>query len=249
MTMDLKNKVALVTGGASGIGRTISLELAKKGAIVFVNYNKSQDKAKSLIEEIESFGGKAYHFQADVSKYEDAKNLIDFIVSKENTLNIVVNNAGITDDALILRMTEEQFDHVIETNLKGVWNICKHSAKVLLKSGYGRLINISSVSGVMGNAGQSNYSSAKAGVIGMTKALAREFASRGVTVNAIAPGFIETEMTKKLSEEMIKTWADQIPLKRFGRPEDVAHAVLFLASEEASYITGHTLEVDGGLVM
>ena len=249
MTMDLKNKVALVTGGASGIGRTISLELAKKGAIVFVNYNKSQDKAKSLIEEIESFGGKAYHFQADVSKYEDAKNLIDFIVSKENTLNIVVNNAGITDDALILRMTEEQFDHVIETNLKGVWNISKHSAKVLLKSGYGRLINISSVSGVMGNAGQSNYSSAKAGVIGMTKALAREFASRGVTVNAIAPGFIETEMTKKLSEEMIKTWADQIPLKRFGRPEDVAHAVLFLASEEASYITGHTLEVDGGLVM
>ena len=247
--MDLKNKVALVTGGASGIGRTISLELAKKGAIVFVNYNKSQDKAKSLIEEIESFGGKAYHFQADVSKYEDAKNLIDFIVSKENTLNIVVNNAGITDDALILRMTEEQFDHVIETNLKGVWNISKHSAKVLLKSGYGRLINISSVSGVMGNAGQSNYSSAKAGVIGMTKALAREFASRGVTVNAIAPGFIETEMTKKLSEEMIKTWADQIPLKRFGRPEDVAHAVLFLASEEASYITGHTLEVDGGLVM
>ena len=146
-------------------------------------------------------------------------------------------------------MTEEQFDHVIETNLKGVWNICKHSAKVLLKSGYGRLINISSVSGVMGNAGQSNYSSAKAGVIGMTKALAREFASRGVTVNAIAPGFIETEMTKKLSEEMIKTWADQIPLKRFGRPEDVSHAVLFLASEEASYITGHTLEVDGGLVM
>lgn len=247
--MDLKNKVALVTGGASGIGRTISLELAKKGAIVFVNYNKSQDKAKSLVDEIESFGGRAYHFQADVSNYDDAKNLIDFIVSKETTLNIVVNNAGITDDALILRMTEDQFDHVIETNLKGVWNICKHSAKVLLKSGYGRLINISSVSGVMGNAGQSNYSSAKAGIIGMTKALAREFASRGVTVNAIAPGFIETEMTKKLSEEMIKTWADQIPLKRFGNPKDVAHAVLFLASEEASYITGHTLEVDGGLVM
>ena len=247
--MDLKNKVALVTGGASGIGKTISLELAKKGAIVFINYNKSQDKALALIQEIESFGGKAYVFQADISKYGDAKNLIDFIVSTSNTLNIVVNNAGITDDALLLRMTEEQFDRVIETNLKGVWNICKHSAKVLLKSGYGRLINISSVSGVMGNAGQSNYSSAKAGVIGMTKALAREFASRGVTVNAIAPGFIETDMTKKLSEEVIKAWSDQIPLKRFGRPEDVAHAVLFLASEQASYITGHTLEVDGGLVM
>lgn len=247
--MDLKNKVALVTGGASGIGKTISLELAKKGAIVFINYNKSQDKALALIEEIESFGGKAYAFQADISQFEDAKKLIDYIIQTSQTLNIVVNNAGITDDALLLRMTEEQFDHVIDTNLKGVWNICKHSAKVLLKSGYGRLINISSVSGVMGNAGQSNYSSAKAGVIGMTKALAREFASRGVTVNAIAPGFIETDMTKKLPEEAVKAWSDQIPLKRFGSPLDVAHAVLFLASEEASYITGHTLEVDGGLVM
>lgn len=247
--MDLKNKVALVTGGASGIGKTISLELAKKGAIVFINYNKSQDKALALIEEIEAFGGKAYAFQADISQFEDAKKLIDFIVQTSQTLNIVVNNAGITDDALLLRMTEEQFDHVIDTNLKGVWNICKHSAKVLLKSGYGRLINISSVSGVMGNAGQSNYSSAKAGVIGMTKALAREFASRGVTVNAIAPGFIETDMTKKLPEEAVKAWSDQIPLKRFGNPLDVAYAVLFLASEEASYITGHTLEVDGGLVM
>lgn len=247
--MDLKNRVALVTGGASGIGKTISLELARKGATVFINYNKSQDKALALIQEIEAFGGKAFAYQADVSKFDDAKNLIEYIVSKEGTLNIVVNNAGITDDALLLRMTEDQFDHVIETNLKGVWNICKHSAKVLLKSGYGRLINISSVSGVMGNAGQSNYSSAKAGVIGMTKALAREFASRGVTVNAIAPGFIETDMTKKLPEEAIKAWSDQIPLKRFGRPEDVAYAVLFLASEEASYITGHTLEVDGGLVM
>ena len=247
--MDLKNKVALVTGGASGIGKTISLELAKKGAIVFINYNKSQDKALALIEEIESFGGKAYAFQADISQFEDAKKLIDYIIQTSQTLNIVVNNAGITDDALLLRMTEEQFDHVIDTNLKGVWNICKHSAKVLLKSGYGRLINISSVSGVMGNAGQSNYSSAKAGVIGMTKALAREFASRGVTVNAIAPGFIETDMTKKLPEEAVKAWSNQIPLKRFGSPLDVAHAVLFLASEEASYITGHTLEVDGGLVM
>lgn len=247
--MDLKNKVALVTGGASGIGKTISLELAKKGATVFINYNKSQDKALALIEEIEAFGGKAYAFQADISQFEDAKKLIDYIVQTSQTLNIVVNNAGITDDALLLRMTEEQFDHVIDTNLKGVWNICKHSAKVLLKSGYGRLINISSVSGVMGNAGQSNYSSAKAGVIGMTKALAREFASRGVTVNAIAPGFIETDMTKKLPEEAVKAWSDQIPLKRFGNPLDVAHAVLFLASEEASYITGHTLEVDGGLVM
>lgn len=247
--MDLSNKIALVTGGASGIGRTISLALAKCGATVIVNYNQSKEKAESLIEEINSLGQKAMAFQANIAHYEEAKKLIDDILNQFGQLNIVVNNAGITDDALILRMTEEQFDRVIDTNLKGVWNISKHSAKSLLKSGYGRLINISSVSGVLGNAGQSNYSSAKAGIIGMTKALAREFAGRNVTVNCVAPGFIETDMTKKLSEDVIKAWADQIPLKRFGQPQDVAHAVCFLASEEASYITGHTLEVDGGLVM
>ncbi|HAX02586.1 MAG: 3-oxoacyl-[acyl-carrier-protein] reductase [Tenericutes bacterium GWC2_34_14] len=247
--MDLSNKIALVTGGASGIGRTISLELAKRGATVVVNYNRSRDAADSLIKEIEAMHGQALAIQADVSKYEDAGRLIETIISQYGTLNIVVNNAGITDDALILRMSEEQFSRVIDTNLKGVWNVSKHSAKVLLKSGYGRLINISSISGVLGNAGQSNYSAAKAGVIGMTKALAREFAGRNVTVNAIAPGFIETEMTKKLPEDAVKAWANQIPLKRFGQPEDVAYAVVFLASEQASYITGHTLEVDGGLVM
>lgn len=247
--MDLSNKIALVTGGASGIGRTISLELAKKHATVIVNYNRSREAADSLVEEINQMGEKALAIQADVSKYADAERLIKEILAQFGQLHIVVNNAGITDDALILRMSEEQFDKVIATNLKGVWNVCKHAAKPLLKSGYGRLINISSVSGVMGNAGQSNYSSAKAGIIGMTKALAREFASRNVTVNAIAPGFIETDMTKKLPEEAVKAWAEQIPLKRFGKPEDVAHAVVFLASEEASYITGHTLEVDGGLVM
>lgn len=247
--MDLSNKIALVTGGASGIGRTISLELAKSGATVIVNYNQSKEKAATLIAEIEQNGGKAVAFQANIAHFEEAKNLVDLIINQFGQLNIVVNNAGITDDALILRMNEEQFDRVIETNLKGVFNICKHSAKSLLKSGYGRLINISSVAGVLGNAGQANYSAAKAGVIGMTKALAREFAGRNVTVNAIAPGFIETDMTKKLSEDVIKAWAEQIPLKRFGKPEDVAHAVLFLASEQASYITGHTLEVDGGLVM
>jgi len=247
--MDLSNKIALVTGGASGIGRTISLELAKKHATVIVNYNRSREAADSLVEEINQMGEKALAIQADVSKYADAERLVKEILAQFGQLHIVVNNAGITDDALILRMSEEQFDKVIATNLKGVWNVCKHAAKPLLKSGYGRLINISSVSGVMGNAGQSNYSSAKAGIIGMTKALAREFASRNVTVNAIAPGFIETDMTKKLPEEAVKAWAEQIPLKRFGKPEDVAHAVVFLASEEASYITGHTLEVDGGLVM
>ncbi|HPG42387.1 MAG TPA: 3-oxoacyl-[acyl-carrier-protein] reductase [Acholeplasmataceae bacterium] len=247
--MSLLNRVALVTGGASGIGRYISLELAKEGATVIVNYNTSKDKAQTLISDIESLGGKADAYQTNVAVFDEAKQLIDNIIERYGKLDIVVNNAGITDDQLILRMREDQFDRVIDTNLKGVWNICKHAAKPLLKSEAGRIINISSVSGILGNAGQSNYSAAKAGVIGLTKALAREFAARHVTVNAIAPGFIETDMTKKLPEEAVKAWADQIPLKRFGSPSDVAHAVTFLASEQASYITGHTLMVDGGLVM
>lgn len=247
--MSLQDKVAIVTGGAAGIGRYITLDLAKQGVRVVLNYNRSKDQAEALVKEIEAFGGKALAVQADISKFDEAEKLIQAAITNYGTIHIVVNNAGITDDALLLRMQENQFDRVINTNLKGVWNVCKHAAKTLLKSGYGRIINISSVSGVMGNAGQSNYSAAKAGVIGLTKALAREFASRGVTVNAIAPGFIETDMTKKLSEDMTKAWADQIPLKRFGQPEEVAYAVTFLASEHASYITGHTLEVDGGLVM
>ncbi len=247
--MDLTNKVAIITGGAAGIGRSITLELAKRGAKVVINYNRSSEAATSLVNEITSFGGQALAIQADISSFTDAKRLVDETIEHFGILNIVVNNAGITDDALILRMQENQFDRVINTNLKGVWNVCKHAAKPLMKSGYGRIINISSVSGVMGNAGQSNYSASKAGVIGLTKSLAREFASRVVTVNAIAPGFIETEMTKKLSQDVIDAWQGQIPLKRFGSAQEVAYAVAFLASEEASYITGHTLEVDGGLVM
>ena len=247
--MDLQNKVAIVTGGAQGIGRSISLELAKRGAIVVINYNRSAEQAKSLLLEIEAMGQKALAVQADISSYQGAELLVNKAIETFGTLNIVVNNAGITDDALILRMQEEQFDRVLQTNLKGVWNVCKHAAKTLMKSGYGRIINISSVSGVMGNAGQSNYSAAKAGVIGLTKALAREFAGRGVTVNAIAPGFIETDMTKKLPQEVVEQWQKQIPLKRFGDAQEIAYAVCFLASEEAAYITGHTLEVDGGLVM
>lgn len=247
--MDLKNKIAIVTGGAAGIGKFISLELAKRGATVVLNYNRSEGPANALVEEIKGFGGQALAVQADISKFDEAEKLIKTTIETYGSLHILVNNAGITDDALMLRMQESQFDRVIDTNLKGVWNMCKHASKPILKSGYGRIINISSVSGVMGNAGQSNYSAAKAGVIGMTKALAREFASRGVTVNAIAPGFIETDMTQKLSQEVIDLWAGQIPLKRFGQPEEVAYAVCFLASEQASYITGHTLEVDGGLVM
>jgi len=247
--MDLLNKVAIVTGGAAGIGRFISLELAKHGAIVVINYNRSEKAATLLVEEIKANGGKAIAIQADISSYQDAEKLVSETINQFGTLNILVNNAGITDDSLILRMQENQFDRVINTNLKGVWNMCKHAAKPLLKSGYGRIINISSVSGVMGNPGQSNYSAAKAGVIGMTKSLAREFASRGVTVNAVAPGFIETEMTEKLAIEVKDAWRNQIPLKRFGQAQEVADSVLFLASQKAAYITGHTLEVDGGLVM
>ena len=247
--MDLKNKVAIVTGGAAGIGKVISLELAKNGAIVVINYNRSEKAASLLVEEIKALGGTALAIQADISSYKDAEKLVSQTIEHFGTVNILVNNAGITDDSLILRMQEEQFDRVINTNLKGVWNMCKNAAKPLLKSGYGRIINISSVSGVIGNAGQSNYSAAEAGVIGMTKALAREFSSRGVTVNAIAPGFIETDMTEKLSLEIRDAWKNQIPLKRFGQAQDVADSVVFLASEKAAYITGHTLEVDGGLVM
>lgn len=247
--MDLNNKVAIVTGGASGIGRTISLELAKNGATVVLNYNTSKEKAETLIEEIKSFGGTAFAVQANVGNFEDAKRLVEETVAKFGNLHIVVNNAGITDDGLILRMQENQFDRVIETNLKGVWNVCKHAARPLMKSGYGRIVNISSISGVIGNAGQSNYSAAKAGIIGLSKSLARELAARDITVNVIAPGFIDTDMTSKLPQDILDTLKAQIPLKRTGTCEDVAHAVVFLSSPFASYITGQVLLVDGGMGM
>ncbi len=247
--MDLSNKVAIITGGAAGIGRAITKTLATYGAKVVINYNRSSEASQSLKVEIEAMGGEAHIVQADISKYEEAEKLVNETISRFGGLNILVNNAGITDDALILRMSETQFDRVIDTNLKGVWNMCKHASKTLLKSGYGRIINISSVSGVLGNAGQTNYSAAKAGVIGLTKSLAREFASRGVTVNAVAPGFIETDMTRKLSDEIRNQWQAQIPLKRFGQDVEVAEVVAFLSGPNGAYITGHTLEVDGGLVM
>jgi 3-oxoacyl-[acyl-carrier protein] reductase len=247
--MKLKDQVAIITGGATGIGRAISLALAKNGANVIINYNKSKDKALALVQEIEQLGQKAYAIQADISKFEDAEKLVNEAINHFGKLNILVNNAGITDDALILRMSETQFDRVIETNLKGVFNTSKHAVRKMVKSDYGRIINITSVSGILGNAGQTNYSAAKAGIIGFTKALARELSGRNITVNAVAPGFIETEMTKNINAEAKEYWFQQIPLKRFGQVEDVANACLFLASQDANYITGHTLTVDGGLVM
>lgn len=247
--MDLQNRVAIVTGGASGIGRTISLTLAMSGAFVVVNYNRSEEKALSLVKEIESLGSKALAVQADISKFDDAKKLVDSCLAHFGALDILVNNAGVTDDQLILRMKEEQFDKVMNTNLKGAWNMSKHAAKYLLKSPYGRLINISSIIGLTGNIGQSNYSASKAGLIGLTKSLAKEFGSRNVTVNAVCPGFIETEMTAKLDQNIIETYLQNIPLKRLGKPQDVSHLVNFLASDLSSYMTGQILVVDGGMVI
>jgi len=247
--MDLKNKVAIITGGASGIGRAIAYQLAKQGCDIVINYNRSEEKAKTLIKEIELLGGKAIAVQANVSVLEDAKKIVTETLSYFKKIDIVVNNAGITNDQLLLRMKENQFDEVINVNLKGVWNMCKASARYVLKSEAGRIVNISSVSGLTGNLGQSNYSAAKAGVIGLTKTLAREFASRNVTVNAIAPGFIDTAMTNKLDEETKTYFLDKIALKRFGKVEDIAHAVCYLASSKASYMTGQTLVIDGGMVI
>ncbi len=247
--MDLQNRVIIVTGGASGIGKTISLTLAKHHAYVVVNYRSSEKQARQLVDEIESMGSKALAVKADISKFDEAKFLVDETIKTFGKLDGLVNNAGITDDQLILRMQEEQFDRVIDTNLKGAWHMAKHSAKYLLKSPYGRLINISSVIGLIGNVGQTNYSASKAGLIGLTKSLAKEFSTRSVCVNAICPGFIKTEMTEKIDQKFVDAYLENIPLKRLGEPSDVSNVVLFLLSDLSSYMTGQVLVVDGGLVM
>lgn len=247
--MDLIGKVALVTGASRGIGRQIAVTLAGYGALVIVNYNGSQAKAEAVVGEIEAHGGHAEAIQCNVADFEASKTLIDQVVKKYGRLDILVNNAGITRDNLIMKMSEEDFDQVLAANLKGTFNCAKHVSRQMLKQKSGRIINISSVSGIMGNAGQANYCASKAGVIGLTKSLARELGSRSITVNAVAPGFIETEMTAVLPEEVKKTMGEQIPLKRFGNPQDVAEAVAFLASDQAGYITGQVLQTDGGMAM
>jgi 3-oxoacyl-[acyl-carrier protein] reductase len=247
--MNDSKKVAIVTGGATGIGLAISLQLAKDGFTVVVNYNSSAQAAQDLVKQIQSMGGKALAVQANLSKVIEAEKLIKTTLDTFQRLDVVVNNAGITDDTLMLRMSETQFDRVIETNLKGVWAMCKFALKPLMQAGNGRIINIASVAGMMGNIGQANYAAAKAGVIGLSKTLAREMASRNLTVNVVAPGFIETNMTANLSPQIKEAALAMIPLKRFGMPEDIAQMVSFLASSKAQYITGQTFVVDGGMTM
>ncbi|AGT31505.1 3-ketoacyl-ACP reductase [Geobacillus genomosp. 3] len=245
----LEGKVALVTGASRGIGRAIALELARQGANVAVNYDGNEAKANEVVETIRSLGREAFAVQADVACAEDVERMVKTVLDQFGRLDILVNNAGITRDNLLMRMKEEEWDAVINTNLKGVFLCTKAATRTMMKQRYGRIINVASVVGVIGNPGQANYVAAKAGVIGLTKTAARELASRNITVNAIAPGFITTDMTEGLSEELKADMLKQIPLARFGEPDDVARVVAFLASDAACYMTGQTLHVDGGMVM
>ena len=245
----LEGKIALVTGASRGIGRQIAKTLAAKGAFVIVNYNGSAAKAEEVVKEIQAAGGNGQAVQCNVSDFESCKEMLDAVVKEHGRLDILVNNAGITRDNLLMKMSEEDFDAVIQTNLKGVFNCTRHIARQMLKQKSGRIINISSVSGVLGNAGQANYSASKAGVIGLTKSVARELASRGITCNAVAPGFIETEMTEAMPEAARETVKKQIPLQRTGQVSDVAGVAAFLASDLADYITGQVISVDGGMHM
>lgn len=244
-----KGKNVVVTGGSRGIGRAIALEFGKNGANVVINYANSDAEAKKVAEEIKSLGGNAILIKGNISSFNEGKKLIDETVKAFGTIDILINNAGITKDGLIMRMKEEQFDEVLDINLKGVFNTCKSAVFHMIKQRNGKIINISSIVGVIGNAGQANYAASKAGVIGLTKSIAKEVGSRGITVNAIAPGFIKSDMTDVLSEKVKDGMLSLIPLGRFGAVEDIAKTVTFLASESAEYITGQVINVDGGMVM
>ena len=245
----LNGKVAVVTGASRGIGRQIAISMAKEGAVVIVNYNGSAAKAEDVVKEITEAGGQAEAVQCNVSDYSAAEVFLKDIISRYKRIDILVNNAGITRDNLLMKMSEEEFDAVIDTNLKGAFNCIKHVSRQMLKQKGGRIINISSVSGVMGNAGQANYSASKAGLIGLTKSAARELSSRGITVNAVAPGFIETDMTDALSDKQREAISSRIACGRLGQPEDVANLVKFLASDEAGYIIGQVICIDGGMAL
>jgi len=248
-TLSLENRVALVTGGSRGIGRAIALELAARGAAVIVNYNKSPEAAEEVVKQIQAAGGKAAAFQADVSDIKQAEALVKFAVETFGDLNILINNAGITRDQLIMMMPEADWDAVIDTNLKSTFNCSKAAVRHMMRKRYGRIVSIASVAGQMGNPGQTNYSASKAGQIGFTKALAREIAARNITVNAVAPGFVDTEILDAMSPETLELALKMVPLARKGQPEEIAYAVAFLASDQAAYITGQVLGVDGGMAM
>ncbi len=244
----LTGKTALVTGASKGIGKGIAEKLAAQGANVAFTYLSSVEKGQALEQELQKHGSKVKGFRSDAADHKAAEELINNVIKEFGTLDIVVNNAGITRDGLLMRMSEEQFDDVIKTNLNSVFNVTKACQRQMLKQRSGSIINISSVVGVKGNAGQANYAASKAGIIGFTKSIALELGSRNIRCNAIAPGFIETEMTGALPEEIVKQWREAIPLKRGGTPEDVANCVLFLASDLSTYVTGQVINVDGGML-
>jgi 3-oxoacyl-[acyl-carrier protein] reductase len=244
----LSGKTALVTGASRGIGRAIALELAREGASVAFTYLSSVEKGQALEAELQAFGGRAKGFRSDASRFAEAEKLVQDVLDEFGGLDILINNAGITQDGLLMRMTEEQWDKVLEVNLKSVFNLTRAATRPMMKARSGSIINLSSVVGIRGNAGQANYAASKAGIIGFSKSVALELGSRNIRCNAVAPGFIETEMTGQLDEKVVADWAASIPMKRAGRAEEVAQACVFLASDRSSYISGQVLQVDGGML-
>lgn len=245
----LKGKVALVTGAGRGIGSAVARALAAEGALVIVNYNGSKDRAEAVVKEIKASGGDALSYGCDVSDFAACQTMVQELIEQYQHIDILVNNAGITRDGLLMKMSEEDFDRVLDINLKGCFHTIRHLSRYFLKQKSGRIINISSVSGIMGNPGQANYSASKAGVIGLTKSVARELASRGITCNAVAPGFIETDMTDAMPDVAKDKAKEQIPMGRIGQPGEIADLVVFLASDKAAYLTGQVIAVDGGMSM
>lgn len=244
----LEGKTALITGASKGIGRKIAEKFAEQGANVAFTYLSSVEKGEALEQELQAFGTKVKGYRSDASKFEEAENLIQSMVADFGTIDIVVNNAGITKDGLLMRMNEQQWDDVIDINLKSVFNVTKAASRVMMKNRKGSFINMSSVVGIQGNAGQANYSASKAGIIGFSKSVAKELGSRNIRTNVVAPGFIRTEMTEVLDPKVVEGWEQGIPLKRAGEPEDVANLCVFLASDMSSYITGQVIPVDGGML-